>query len=203
MSFTHRRKPSLLVEISPGAAGLLLLNDEPVAWHDGLGMYFELVPGVTEGFKSGANTVAIAPLENTTSDEKPATLVVLEITQELVPADGWRFRRWEQPDERVGSWSELSLSEGSEVRPRWYRASVPSSGSGWGNLQLEGLSRGRAWLDGVALGAYEAKPQGQRGPSKGIVTLPVPILDTNRSRERTLLLFDEDGKDPTGVSLRM
>lgn len=203
LSFTHRRKSSLLVELSPGAAGLLLLNGEPIAWHDGLGMHVELVAGKTEGFKSGANTVAFAPLENATSDQKPISMVVFEITTELITAESWRFRRWEQPDERIGSWSALPSIEDSGGRPRWYRATVPTGTSGWGNLHLEGLSRGRAWLDGVALGSYEVKLRGNGGSSRGIVTLPVPILDTKGPGQRTLLLFDEDGMDPTGVSLRM
>ena len=203
MSFTHKRKSSLLIELSAGARGLLLLNGEPVAWHDGLGLHFTLVPGETEGFKSGANTVAFAPLENATTEEKLNSLSVLEITKELLGAAAWRFRRWEQPDERIGSWESLPKGSGAEPCPRWYRAHVPVGTSGWANLQLQGLSRGRAWLDGVPLGAYEVEPREAGGSSGGMVILPVPILDTDELGERTLLLFDEDGKDPTGVSLRM
>lgn len=196
MSFTHRRGSSVIVETT-GPAGLLLLNGEGLAWHEGMGSRVVLKPGSTDGFKSGANTISFAPLESAAAHPSDATIRLFEVEQVLVAEDGWRFRRWEQPDPRVGAWGGLRLTGAMDSRPRWYRATVKMNRSSrWGRLDLCGLSRGRVWLDGVPLGAYS-----QSDPSaEASVVLPVPAPDTNAAGERTLLVFDEDGNDPSGVS---
>ena len=204
LTFTHRRKASLFLEIAPGTPGLVILNDEPVAWHDGLGLQLSLVPRETEGFKSGANTIVFAPLENDESDFDASLITLHEVTQELVGERDWRYRRWEQPDERIGSWSEVSKRPRPGQSPRWYRTTIKAGASeGWGKIELEGLSRGRVWLDGTPLGSYESQKTPSRGRKANILSLPVPIYRTEDLGERTLLLFDEGGESPKDVTFRI
>ena len=204
LTFTHRRKATLFLEIAPGTPGLVILNDEPIAWHDGLGFQLSLVPRETEGFKSGANTIIFAPLENDASDFDTSSISLHEVTHELVGESDWRFRRWEQPDERIGSWSQVSTRPRPSQSPRWYRTTIKAGQSeGWGRLELEGLSRGRAWLDGTPLGSYESQKSSSRGRKSGILSLPVPIYRTEEREERTLLVFDEGGESPKDVTFRI
>ncbi|MCH2160355.1 MAG: beta-galactosidase [Phycisphaerales bacterium] len=206
VTFTHRKKSPLLVEIEAGIPGIVMLNGESIAYHDGQGMRLQLVPRETEGFKSGENVVAFTPLENSGEDLDEPMLAVQEVVDELVVAEDWRFRRWEQPDERIGSWRELDDGSAAEgFRPRWFRTTVSriNRNDGSGHLELRGLSRGRAWLDGVPLGAYELKAPGTGKESSANARLPVPFIDTEPSGAHTLLLFDEGGDDPSEVTLRL
>ena len=206
ITFTHRKKSTLLVELQAGLTGIVMLNGEPIAHHDGQGMQIQLVPRETEGFKSGENVVAFTPLEQADDQLESGRLDVFEVVEELLSADAWNFRRWEKPDERIGSWRELNGGAASKSgAPRWYRTTVSGIGNndGSGHLEVRGLSRGRAWLNGVPLGSYELKPPGAAGNAKSNARLPVPLIDTEPSGAHTLLLFDEGGADPSEVTLRL
>jgi hypothetical protein len=167
-------------------------------------MQLSLVPKETEGFKSGANTIIFAPLETDASEFDPSSITIHEVTHELVAESDWRFRRWEQPDERIGSWSAVSSRPRPGASPRWYRTVLKAGESeGWGSLELKGLSRGRVWLDGTPLGSYETSKTPSRGRKTGILSLPVPIYRTEDRGERTLLVFDEGGESPKDVTFRI
>lgn len=196
-SFTHRRNTRLVVEIT-GPSGLLLLNDQPIAWHDGEGLQLTMTPRQTDGFKRGTNTIALAPLEWSEVDLALSSIKVFEVVETVVAEDAWRFRRWEQPDLRIGRWEDARASQSSGAQPRWYRSTFRGHADrGVARLSLGTLTRGRVWLDGVPVGSYgEAN-----GSSRRSIVVPLPERNTDLARERTLLVFDEDGSDPFGVSL--
>ena len=206
LSFTHRRKTRVLVDVPAGIPGICLLNGELLAFHDGRGMTIQLVHGETEGFKSGANIFAFAPLENARTEDADGAIAIHDIVEELIPKDGWRFRRWERPDRRIGTWRDLQNSEESgDGMPRWYRTTVSkvTNNTGSGHLEIRGLSRGRAWLNGVPLGAYDLKLPGTTEATASNVKLPVPPTDSDDASTHELLLFDEGGDDPADVSIRL
>ena len=196
-SFTHRRNSRLVVEVG-GPPGLLLFNGQPLAWHDGEGLHLTLSPKETDGFKRGMNAIAIAPLEGSDVDVACSTIKVLEVIETVVKEEAWRFRRWEQPDLRIGRWEDAHASRTSGAQPRWYRSTFKGfTTRGWARLSLGKLTRGRVWLDGVPVGAYDVG----NGTTRRSIVLPIPECNTDDHRERTLLVFDEDGSDPFGVSL--
>jgi hypothetical protein len=203
-SFTHRRKSAVLVEIAPGAGGVVFVNDVPHAIFGRAGSRVVLSSAEVEAFKAGANRIVVAPFEHITEAGIEPVVAVLEVVEELVPADGWRMRRWEPaPDERVGAWENPATRNGHG--PRWIRGIVPGSRDGVEGavLELDGLVRGRVRVNDVDLGGYDLRdPGGRAATGVGMASMSIPARLVSGAKSLVVDIFDESGADPAKVGVR-
>ena len=205
LSFTHRRRSPVLLEIEPGAAGVVLLNDEPVATFGRTGLRRSFSSAEVEAFKAGANRIAIVPFEHVVESGIEPAVSLLEVVEELVPADGWRVRRWEAgPDPRVGHWE--SPAPRSATTPRWIRGTFPApprDHEGPIVLELDGLVRGRVRMGEVDLGGYDVREPGGRAAAGADGTrLSVPRRLATGAKVLEIDILDESGADPAKVAIR-
>ena len=204
-AFTHRRKSAVLVEIAPGAGGVVIVNDVPHAVFGRLGARVVLSSADVEAFKAGANRIAGVPFEHVAEAGVEPTVSLFEVVEELVPADGWRMRRWEpSPDERIGAWEHPAPKNGQG--PRWIRGIVPGSSSDGVEgavLELDGLVRGRVRVNDVDLGGYDLRePGGRVAPGSGGARMAIPARLVSGVESIVIDIFDESGADPAKVAVR-
>jgi hypothetical protein len=203
-TFTHRRKSAVVVEIAPGAGGVVVVNDVPHAIFGRAGARVVLASADVEAFKAGANRIAVVPFEHVAEAGIDPVVAVLEVVEELVPADGWRIRRWEpSPDERIGTWENSSTRNGQ--RPRWIRGVVPGSRNGVNGavLELDGLVRGRVRVNDVDLGGYDLRePGGRAVAGGGGASISIPARLVSGVPSIVVDIFDESGADPAKVGVR-
>ena len=204
--FSHRRKSSILLEIGPGSAGVVLVNDVPTKVFGRHGFREMLSAADDSAFKSGSNTIRIARLEHAAESSGPPAVSIGEVVAEVVPSLGWRLRRWENtPDPRIGSWVESPSSRSRG--PRWIRGEVRIPGSRVGSersgrLRVEGVTRGRIRMNGFDLGGYALRePGGRTIRGATSVELPIPAVALHANGPIELLFFDEAGAEPSKVTV--
>ena len=208
LSFTHRRRSRVLLEIAPGSGGVVVLNDEPHAVFGPTGTRLVLCSRSIDGFKAGANRITVLPLEHVVDEGRTTEVAVLEVVEELVPENGWRVRRFEtSPDPRIGIWNGVPTR--AARAPRWVRTTIPiprdavASGAA-ASVRLEGLTRGRVRVNGVELGGYALRVPGERTARN--VTAPELAIPDSILADRDeieLEIFDEAGADPSKVVVRI
>lgn len=204
-AFTHRRKSAVVVEIDPGAAGVVLLNDAPIAIFGQAGWRRAFTSTDVEAFKAGANRIAVVPFEHVAEAGIEPAVSIFEVVEELVPADGWRVRRFEAgPDARVGRWE--SPAPRTATTPRWIRGTFPAPPAehhGPIVLELEGLVRGRVRVGDVDLGGYDVREPGARAAAgSGDPRLSVPRRLAAGASVLEIDILDETGADPAKVAVR-
>lgn len=202
LSFTHRRKSTILLEVAPGSAGVVVVNDVPWATFGRSGARFELSAGSVEPFKAGANRIVLLPLEHVAESGVEPSVTLLEVVEELVPADGWRVRRWESaPDPRIGGWR--SPATRTSPMPRWIRGEVPfRKVPEAAVLELDGLVRGRVQVNGVDLGGYDLREPGARAGGHSPLAMWIPESILSLGDRIVVDIFDEAGADPAKVAVR-
>ena len=194
-SFTHRRRSTLIMEIDSGAVGIVMLNGSVQGVFGPGGARIPMSSAATEDFKAGSNRIVLIPLEGMAEAGVEPEAELLEITEELIPADGWRVRRFEPaPDTRIGSWNGAPARHSQG--PRWVRTTVsipPATDENPSNavIRLEGLTRGRIRANGIDLGGYALRIPGER-MARNIevpeVAIPHSILAERKEVE--LEIFD-------------
>ena len=208
ISFTHRRRSTLILEIDPGSVGVIILNDAVQSFFGPGGARIPLSSAGVADFKSGANRLVLLPLEHVAESGIEPVARILEVVEELVPADGWRVRRFEPaPDTRIGKWN--GAPNRNAEGPRWVRTTVgipPSSdpASSGAVIRLDGLTRGRIRANGTDLGGYALRVPGERMARNVVVpevAIPASILAERTEIE--LEIFDEGGADPSKVVVRI
>lgn len=208
ISFTHRRRSTLILEIDPGAVGVLVLNGSVQSVFGPGGARIPLSSAGVEDFKSGMNRIVLLPLEHVAEAGIEPVARLLEVVEELVPADGWRVRRFESaPDSRIGRWNGAPARSGDG--PRWVRTTVgiprsTDTALTGAVIRLDGLTRGRIRANGTDLGGYALRVPGERMARNVVVpevTIPASILAERTEVE--LEIFDEDGADPSKVVVRI
>lgn len=206
--FKHLKKSPviLLVDWVP-SAGLLVLNDEPVA---------ALVPGCTNRFvlstddklKRGQNVLQLAFIADPTHHEKELRNAtrIFEGAGCVSDTATWAFAKWEPPTtEMFGDVTKTSLSGKAGAvyagRPAWWRTTFEVSSTDVPlRLDASGLSKGAILLNGRALGRYfVATADGSNVPPQSTYYLPEPWLNADGPNE--LILFDEHGFTPDRVKL--
>lgn len=204
--FTHRRKSSLILEVGPGSAGVVVINGTTFRIFGRHGLREVLSAGDDSAFKSGSNSVRIVLLEHAAEAGDQPTVVINEVVAEVVPATDWRLRRWEStPDARIGSWVEDSTPD--DRGPRWIRGEVriPGARTGLersGRLRVEGVTRGRVRMNGFDLGGYALRePGGRTTRGANSVELPIPAVALAADGPIELLFFDEAGAEPSKVTV--
>ncbi|MCP4797847.1 MAG: hypothetical protein GY885_16975 [Phycisphaeraceae bacterium] len=204
--FNHRRKSSVILEIGPGSAGVVVINGITSKTFGRHGLRMVMSGKDDSAFKSGSNTIRIARLEHAAEDGDQPTVLFSEVVAEVVPATGWRLRRWEStPDPRIGSWVDTSASE--HAGPRWLRGEVRIPGTRTGSersgrLRVEGVTRGRIRMNGFDLGGYALRePGGRTTRGANSVELPIPAVVLAANGPIELLFFDEAGAEPSKVTV--
>ncbi len=204
-AFTHRRKSAVLVEIAPGSGGVVLVNDVPHAIFGRSGARVVLSSTDVAAFKAGANRIVVVPFEHVAESGVDPAVTVLEVVEELVPADGWRLRRWEAaPDDRIGRWETPAAKNGQH--PRWMRGVMPATKDAaveGAVLELDGLVRGRVRVNDVDLGGYDLREPGSRGATGSAgATMSIPARLVSGGGSIVVDIFDESGADPSKVAVR-
>ena len=209
MAFTHRRKSSVLLEIEPGAAGIVILNGTPITAFGSEGKRIRLSSAEDEHFKAGNNRILILPLEFIAEAGIEPECSLLEVVEEVVPADAWRVRRFEPaPDPRIGVWN--GAPAGDSIGPRWMRGVLPlkkarseSTPPDGATVRLDGLTRGRVRVNGVDLGGYALRAPGERiTRNSEVPELAIPGSLFAEGGRIELEIFDEGGADPSKVVVR-
>jgi hypothetical protein len=205
-AFTHRRKTPVVLEIAAGSAGVILLNDTPIDVFGRTGYRRAFSASIDEAFKAGGNRFQIMPLEHVTEESVEIKAELFEVVEEIVPAGAWRIRRWETtPDPRIGDW--VPIVAAPMAAPRWLRSEfkVPAARRKQvqpGRLRLEGVTRGRAKVNGIDLGGYALRePGGRTARGAASIELPIPANAFLGEGPIELLLFDEAGADPSRVTI--
>ena len=205
-AFNHRRKTPVVLEIAPGSSGVVLLNGTPIDVFGRAGYRRSFSSSLDEAFKAGGNKFQIVPLEHVTEESVETMVGLFEVVKEIVPAEAWRLRRWETtPDPRIGDWVPM-IPTGMKA-PRWLRGEfkVPAARRKQvqsGRLRLEGVTRGRAKVNGIDLGGYALRePGGRTARGTASIELLIPANAFLGEGPIELLLFDEAGADPSRVTI--
>lgn len=191
-SFMHRRRSPLIFRLGTLPAGfqaLLVVNGEVIDAVDegSRGVYV-----LAEALRQGKNAVQLAVLGD--PEEALAALAKSASFHEGVASLSekaeWSFARWERPDDRL--FEPCANSHDGDGAPIWRRATFSASPGGEPlGVDLRGLTKGQAFLNGRHLGRYfertagGASVGGQRG-----MWLPASWLVEG---ENTLTIFDEHG----------
>jgi len=127
-----------------------------------------------------------------------AALEAFDCVESLTAKADWAFAKWERP---APADFELDPKRHLHV-PRWWQSSfsLPGrKGDLW--LDLAGMSKGQAYVNGRHLGRYfTATADGKRvGPQEALL---VPGSWLSPSGANDVLLFDEHGFTPAKVRVR-
>ena len=175
--------------------GTVFVNGKQVAHHEGWNEAFDApIDAALAGGQPVVVSVLVNNLDNAGGLDKPVTLFSYRSD---APATGWKMRGGIEPGLSATAWKSLPAGTLDGV-PRFFRATFtggppPAVGPHPILRVVTGpLSAGFVWLNGHNLGRYPEKI-----PVNGLY-LPECWL---RPGENTLVIFDEDGKRPDGVTL--
>jgi hypothetical protein len=206
-SITHRRKAPLLFEIidvEPSA--LVLLNGEPIAFYAGATgsrrLRLLLEPGITEGFKRGANEIVVVPTMDDDAAGAFAKAGALYECVETVTGDAtWSFARWEPPAPEVFAPVTANGARGNRRRPCWWSASFTTKRTDAPmSVDVSSLSKGQVFVNDHNLGRYfTATATGKKVGPQTRLHLPTSWVHTDRAN--TLVIFDEHGFAPFDVRI--
>ncbi|MEM9064428.1 MAG: beta-galactosidase [Planctomycetota bacterium] len=204
---THRRKSPIALSLAGSPCrGLLLLNDEPLAFIGQSSAPWVMLDDELLG--RGKNTLQFAMLLDGVSDqdevEKIAktiadTAVFLECSTCLTESADWAFAKWEAPP--PSAFKDPAKVEVQRGRPAWFRARFATpSGDSPVRFDPAGLSKGQVYLNGNDLGRYfVADRKGKAISNPGPMVLPRPWLRDGSDNE--LVVFEESGLSPEGAKL--
>ena len=194
------RKPMML-EIRGGDAGVLFVNGEPRALHQGANSAWctrLLLDPRDEGFTGGQNDVAFhlhGPVpEGFDPRERFRLYQVTALPSEKAQ---WAFAPWEMPSPDVFN----ETPKQAAGQPAWYRGSFKVSKADTPLfLEPAGMTKGQIYLNGHNVGRYfVATHTGKAVGPQQRYYLPEPWIRTDGPNELTL--FDEHGKLPTKCKL--
>lgn len=206
-SIAHHKKASLIVWINdfPGRA-LLILNDQPIAVVDRSGPASVLLSPDQLG--KGTATIQIAPFgEHATEhagalslDEISNAITFSEATEQFAPKAEFAFAKWERPGNTMfaaGTKGTVAKTNG----PTWWKTTFKLGTSRTPLfLDLGGMFKGQIYLNGQHVSRYfVATPDGKSLPPQEKYLLPDPRL--HHGRENELVLFDEQGGNPSKVRI--
>ncbi len=196
-TFMHRRRSAVAMTTSASPVrGLLVVNGQVVQWVEA-GSWLRVTLG--EGtLKQGKNVVQIAVMGD--AEEALRRLAggvkFLECKGDLSDGGEWAFARWEAPAPTTFVEATRTALERSSGLPTWWRGRFTmQSVDGPRFLDLSGLSKGQAYLNGHNLGRYwVSTPTNARVGPQTRLYMPEPWLSAPKANE--VLLFDEHGATP-------
>ena len=205
ISFQHRRKSEIVLEVRPGSSGVIVINDRPHTVFGTGGLRCRLSSDREDSIRSGKNRIVILPLEHIEESGIETEVTMYEVTQEFIPRSAWRIRRWEpSPDSRIGHWNGVPARR-ADSHPHWVRGTVPAPkrGNVSVSVRMDGLSRGRIRVNGIDLGGYSNDIRPARGRSRPLTSeVAVPPSVVARDSRMTIEIFDERGFNPENVAVR-
>jgi len=196
-SFMHRRKSPVAMSIgSSPARGLLVVNGQPAGWVEPGSWVRLLLSG--ERLKQGKNTVQIAVLGDAEEALRrlSAEAHFYECKASLSEGGEWAFARWEPPAAGMYVEATKTALERPSGLPTWWRGRFALEHvDGARFLDVSGMSKGQAYLNGHNLGRYwVSTPTNARVGPQTRLYLPEPWLLAGKRNE--VLLFDEHGSTP-------
>ena len=208
--FNGRSGYAWYVAILPAAAGpgrrlrfenvddnaVIFLNGKQVAAHEGWGQPFTVL---LDGLREGGSNVLAVRVQNTGGGggiQGPVLLQTIKPGDET-PVTGWKMHGGIKEPGPLSLWGP-DATPPADGAPAYYRATFtakPPAATGPHpilRVTTAGLSHGFIWLNGHNLGRYPEKI-----PVNGLY-LPEPWL---KAGQNEVVIFDEQGKPPTGVTL--
>ena len=175
---------------------LVFLNGKQIAAHEGWGQPFT-VP--LDGLREGSPNVLAVRVQNTGGGGGIQGTVTLQTIKpgDETPVTGWKMHGGIAVPGPLSLWGP-NAAPPADGAPAYYRATFtakPPAATGPHpilRVTTAGLSHGFIWLNGHNLGRYPEKI-----PVNGLYLLE-PWLKTGINE---LVIFDEQGKAPTAVSL--
>ncbi len=208
-AFKHLKKTAVFVYApSLPISGTFVLNDVPIHYYAGVyghqPLNLMLDPATMDAFKRGNNELRFAPDVGQGSSLKKAiaAINIFECADNLTEKATWSFAKWEPP--KATSFSDPPNNGKARLgMPCWWKTKVElpaSSLPAW--LDVSGMSKGQAYINGHNLGRYfTATATGAAvGPQKRLY-IPEPWLKPKAMNE--VLLFDEHGFDPKKVRITL
>ena len=174
--------------------GTVFVNGRQVARHEGWNEAFDAPIDPSLAGKPVVVSVLVNNLDNAGGLDKPVTLFSYRSD---APVTGWKMRGGIEAGLSAAAWRPLPAGD-LDGAPRFFRAqfvAAPPSAVGPHlilRVVTRTLSAGFIWLNGHNLGRYPEKI-----PVNGLY-LPECWL---RPGQNTLVIFDEDGRRPDGVTL--
>ena len=203
LTWTFKGKPkgAVLVRIEkPPSAGLLMLNDKPIAFIDRSGPTCIVVPD--EQIGRGANvlqlTVVTPEQAATELDAAGESLTVVEAVGSLAENAELAFARWEVP--ASGAFEPFRAAALNGSVPHWFRCTFEASGGDDRGVFFEpiGLTKGQFYVNGKHAGRYfVATKSGRAVPPQERYFVPGSWLRVDEPND--LVFFDEHGASPTRV----
>lgn len=210
-TFTHRRKSPLFLSIAGGLGrGLLVINDQPVACFDDAGFTgLRLEP---DEIKRGSNVLhlalhddgAIGPASEADAQAMlptvEASLRLEEGVNEVTAKAAWAFAKWERPAPSVFEPVAKSALK-AQGEPTWWKSTFEASTVDLPLvLDLSGMTKGQAYINGQHLGRYFVATADKKATgNSSAMAVPTSWLKIGRHNE--LALFDEHGAAPSKVRL--
>jgi hypothetical protein len=213
--FQQRRKEPIVLDApSEHVHALVVLNGKPhmvIDWRGAIGdaLVLEMAVKATKqaparhGLQAGSNELLLIPFNAERAQvERLAKSVRMFNSVQVLDGDEarWAFAKWQPPMRGPHNWTPAKATRGSD--PRWFMTCFEDSGGKKGaandpadstmELLCEGLSRGHVLVNGEVVGAYDLQA------GRDSVTLPAERLGASNE----LLIFDAEGRMPTGVRLR-
>lgn len=198
--FQHLRKTRLLVDV-PNAAvtGTWVLNDRVIDYFPGvtgsLGARLMLDPA-HEAFKRGKNELRFAPDPGQKNPAKAmlAAATVYECVEALTEGGTWGFCKWECPPAASFEVADAKATRGLKGTPCWWKGVFdwPADNPRPVWLEVLGLSKGQAWVNGQNLGRYftQTATGGAVGPQTRLLMPRAWLRDEEPNQ---IVLFDEHG----------
>jgi len=175
----------------------ILVNDELIGMYDP-----HLSAGRLELWVSGepplkprSNRLELAfesPPEKATALTR--CLTVTQAAKPIVDPAHWAFAPLVPPD--AEAFAAASADAGAD-QPGWHRATFKATRPAPATLDVTPLSHGVAWLNGHDLGRYGV-PDSGTGDKKYLV-IPLELLNLSEANE--LVIFDEQGANPSRCQL--
>jgi len=213
-SFTHRRKSPLFLSIDGGLGrGLLLINDQPIACFDDAGFTgLRLEP---EEIKRGVNVMHLALHDDgvvgpQTQEEGEAMLATIkaamhidEGVNEVSGKADWAFAKWEKP--APSAYEPVAKTNlKAQPGPTWWKSAFDAPGPEAMEhplmLDLGGMTKGQAYINGQHLGRYFVATADKKATGNE-TTMVVPASWLKKGKHNELALFDEHGAAPSKVKL--
>jgi beta-galactosidase len=202
-TFTHTRKASILLDVNGAeASGTFVLNDQPIAYYAGAAgtrlARILLTPAELDAFKRGRNNLRFAPDARQAGalESIMSATTLYECVDTISGSGSWAFAKWEPAASAAYRPVTRNAAKNMRSVPCWWRTSfvvrdLPQAM----RLDLGGLSKGQAFVNGQNLGRYfTAAADGRAvGPQR---SLYVPESWVRLDEDNELVLFDEHGSAP-------
>lgn len=194
------RKPIILEIDDLGQPCVVSINDEPLSYYAAGQRRLLLDPATLEAMTGGKNSITLEllePLADGVSIDKHVRFY--QTTGSATPKDGWAFAPWTIPTPDDSNWRAVPKTLPSQ--PSWFRVTFNITSRDTPlHLELQGMSKGQAILNGHDLGRFwQQTREGKIVSQQDRLHLPKPWLNTDESNE--LMLFDEHGRAPAKCKL--